>query len=111
MPRLTLQVARGQAAQQQALDAWSATAAGTRAVIAEGAFFELQAPAGVTVERLAAGCVCCVGLVPMRVTLTRLLRNVRPDRILLLAGDDAHLARLRNLATSGALGVAMEIDP
>ncbi len=111
MTRLTLKVARGQAAQQQAVDAWSAATGGTRAVIAEGAFFELHAPTGIAVERLAAGCVCCVGLVPMRVTLTRLLRAVKPDRILLLAGDDAHLARVRELATSGALGVAMEIDP
>ena len=107
-PRVTLRVARGQAAQQQAIDAWMQVPPAASAVIAEGAFFELAAPDGVAVKRLAAGCVCCVGVVPLRVTLTRLLREQHPARILLLVGDATHLARVRALLSDGALGVVLD---
>ncbi|HEU0203492.1 MAG TPA: hypothetical protein VFR86_24035, partial [Burkholderiaceae bacterium] len=79
----TLRVARGRAAQQGALDAWLDTrhAGGDKraaAVIAEGALLPLVAPPDVAVEPVAAGCVCCVGLLTLRVTLTRLVRRRRP---------------------------------
>ena len=103
--RVTLCQARAPAARQAALDAWlAATPERPRAVIAEGAFVDLAAPADVTVARLAAGCVCCLGLVPLRVTLTRLLRTVRPHALLLLVAADEHLPRLRALLDSGELG-------
>lgn len=103
--QVTLQVARDAAARQAALDAWLVVAPAPRAVIAEGALVNLAAPDDVEVVRLAAGCPCCLGLVPLRVSLTRLLRSVRPRALLLLVADDAHLPRLRALLTSGELGV------
>jgi hypothetical protein len=111
--RLTLRTARGQGAQQNAIDAWARglPVGNVRAaVIAEGAFFELAAPPGVPVERLVSGCVCCVGLVPLRVTLTRLLRMQRPTHVLLLIADATHVDRVRALATDGRLGVTVEMD-
>jgi hypothetical protein len=93
------------AAAQQALDAWLANPQpAPRAVIAEGALFGVDAPADVSVVRLAAGCVCCLGLVPLRVSLTRLLRSVRPRSLLLIVASDEHLPRLRALLASGDLG-------
>lgn len=112
--KVTLRSARGQAGQQAAIDAWASeheTAPGRRAVIAEGAFFDLVAPPGAPIERIAAGCVCCVGLVPLRVVVTRVLRTVRPDRLLLLVADDAHLDRIRTLLATGGLGAPMEESP
>jgi hypothetical protein len=108
---LTLRRARGAQQQQAAIDAWLAaslaappTAAQTaRAVIAEGALFELTVPDDVALARLAPGCVCCLGLVPLRVTLTRLLR-ARPRALLLLVAADDHLPQLRALIASGDLG-------
>jgi hypothetical protein len=111
---LALRVARGQAEQQAAIDAWlhtqpaDANGAPHLAVIAEGAFFELTVPQNVTVARLAAGCVCCVGLLPMQVTLTRLLRTVRPRALLLLLADAAHFERVRSMVARGQLGVSLE---
>jgi hypothetical protein len=58
---------------------------------------------------VAAGCLCCVGLVPLRVTLTRLLRTVRPRSLLLLVATDDHLPRLRALLVAGELG-AVTLD-
>ncbi|HTT11702.1 MAG TPA: hypothetical protein VMG60_12485 [Burkholderiaceae bacterium] len=111
--RLALCVARGKTAQQAAIDAWlrerSDAGSGARlAVVAEGAFFELVVPPQFALERLAAGCVCCVGLLPLRVTLTRLLRTFRPDRVLLLLADASHVERLQALVASGQLGVTLE---
>ena len=110
---LELRVARGQRAQQKEIDAWlqarqAGDADATLAVVAEGAFFELHVPPQVALERLAAGCVCCIGLLPLRVTLTRLLRARRPNSLLLLLADAAHLERVRTLVASGKLGVSLE---
>jgi len=77
-------------------------------VLAEGAFFELAVPPQVALERLAGGCVCCIGLLPLQVTLTRLLRNRRPASILLLLSDASHLERVHALVASGKLGVSLE---
>jgi len=103
--RVTVLAARGAAAQQAALDQWlAASPAAPRSVIAEGVFVDLSAPADVEIVRLAAGCVCCLGLVPLRVTLTRLLRASRPRSLLLLVASDEHLPRLYTLLVSGDLG-------
>jgi hypothetical protein len=109
---VTVRAARGVVEQQAALDEWlrarhSAGSTPSLAVIAEGAFFELVVPPGVTLERLAAGCVCCIGLLPLQVTLTRLLRT-RPPAVLLLVADATHIERVRVLVGSGRLGVSLE---
>ena len=108
----TLRVARGKADQQRTIDDWlrthTAAADVRRAIVAEGAFFDLVVPADVVLERLAAGCVCCVGLLPLQVTLTRLVRRVRPTALLLVVTDDAHIEHLMTLVASGKLGVALE---
>lgn len=53
----------------------------------------------VIVAEAAPGCVCCVGQVALRVALTRLLREARPERLYVELTEPAHLgAALRTLA-------------
>jgi G3E family GTPase len=54
---------------------------------------------GVIVAEAEPGCVCCVGQVGLRVALTRLLREARPERLYVELTEPAHLgAALRTLA-------------
>lgn len=106
---VTIRTARGQAAQQAALDAWidarrAAADGRALAAIAEGAFFELECPADVALARLAPGCVCCIGEVPLRTALTRIVRAHRPHALLLLIAADEHLERVRRLLRAVPLG-------
>lgn len=104
---LTVQVARGGAAQQRAIDAWCATAPAPRAVLVEGGLTPLAVPADTDLQRLPSGCVCCVGAVVLRVTLTRQLRRVRPAAALLLLADDAHLSRIAAQLAEAPLAAAV----
>jgi hypothetical protein len=97
--------------QQARLDDWLARrASGRRAVVAENALAPLQVPADVALARLTPGCVCCVGQVPLRVTLSRTVRAHRPDDILLLLASDGHLPRVRALLADGSLGVRFTVE-
>lgn len=46
----------------------------------DGARFEAE---GVVVREVAGGCICCAAQLPMRVALTRLLRELRPARLII----------------------------
>jgi hypothetical protein len=108
--RATVVAARGSDA-QAALDAWWARpATGRRALAVEAAFAPLDLPPDLPVLRLAAGCVCCLGQVPLRVGLLRLLRAERPAELLLLLASDAHLPRVAALLADGSLGVRFEVN-
>jgi hypothetical protein len=101
----------GDADVQRSVDAWLAvTPAGRRAVVVEGVFSVLEVPADVPLTRLGAGCVCCLGQVLLRVGLTRMVRMVRPDAVLLVLSHGDHLARVRALLADGSLGVRFELD-
>lgn len=96
---------------QPAADVWLAATSGSRrAVLIEGAFSALDVPPGVPVTRLGAGCVCCMGQVPLRVGLTRMVRALRPDAVLLVLASGEHLARVRALLADGSLGVRFELE-
>lgn len=108
--RAEVAVAAG-AEQQPRLDDWlHRHPRGDRAVIAESAFGPLALPGDVPLLRLAAGCVCCVGLVPLRVGITRIVRMHRPDDLLLLVGSADHVARVRSLLTDGSLGARFDVE-
>lgn len=109
-----VRIARGAVAQQAALDAWlDARRRGAdespAAVLAEGAFFDLRVPEGIALLRLAPGCACCVGQLPLRVGLTRLLRERRPASVLLLIATDEHRERIEKMLREGALGVVFTV--
>jgi hypothetical protein len=108
-PVLTLRSARGAVEQQAVLDAWlTAAPAAPRAVIAEGALWPLRAGDAELVQ--LAACPCCLGSVPLRVTLTRLLRQVRPRTLLVLLASPEHLPRLRQQIEEGSFGL-LRLDP
>jgi len=99
------------AEQQARLDEWLALPSnGPRAVVAECGFMPLEAPDGVALAGLAPGCVCCVGQVPLRVALTRIVRARRPDDLLLLLATPHHVPRVRALLADGSLGVRFEVE-
>jgi hypothetical protein len=54
--------------------------------------------------------VCCIGQVPLRVTLGRLVRAHRPDDMLLLLASAEHLPRVRALLADGSLGVRFDLE-
>ncbi|MCA3218256.1 MAG: hypothetical protein ING59_06805 [Burkholderiales bacterium] len=118
---ITVAHARG-AAQQGIVDAWLRMPAGDvrggaadrrqRALVVEGPSFALQVPQDLMVVRLVAGCVCCVGQVPLRVAVTRSLRamdGMRPRALLLLVSQAAHLPRLRAQIERGDLGAGIAL--
>jgi hypothetical protein len=72
---------------------------GPQAVIIEGGPGTFVASGGITLVQLAAGCVCCVGQLPLRVTVARLLRQVRPARLWIEMADGAHLPEVRRQLT------------
>lgn len=49
------------------------------------------APLGIAVRGAAYGCPCCLGNLPLRVKLGRLLRETAPDRLLLELPPGTHL--------------------
>ena len=96
---------------QPAVDAWLAETSGSRrAILIEGVFSALDVPPEVPVTRMGAGCVCCMGQVPLRVGLTRMVRALRPDVVLLVLASGEHRARVRALLADGSLGVRFELD-
>lgn len=96
---------------QQQVDGWLADhPQGARAVVAEGVFAAIEVPPAVAVARLAAGCVCCLGRTPLRVTLLRTLRASRAEQLLLVLASGEHLDRVRALLTDGSLGVRFDLE-
>jgi G3E family GTPase len=61
-------------------------------LLTEAGEASLPAMPDVTVVAAEPGCICCVGQVSLRVALTRLLREARPQRLYLELGEPAHLA-------------------
>ncbi len=105
--------------QQAALDRWlndvrsGAADERQRALVVEGPSFALQVPETLAVQRLAAGCVCCVGQVPLRVALTRSLRGMAADQpraVLLLIAQGEHLPRLAAQIERGELGQGITVE-
>lgn len=43
----------------------------------------IYSAAGITVKEVAGGCLCCAVGLPFQVSVNRLLKEVRPDRLLI----------------------------
>ena len=96
---------------QRHVDAWlTQHPTGVRTIIVEGALAAIDAPDDVAITRLAGGCVCCLGQVPLRVALVRSVRALHPEHVLLLLASGAHLDRIRALLSDGSLGVSFELE-
>jgi hypothetical protein len=107
--RATVAVQEGEA--QRAIDTWLAETMAVRpAVIVENPFAELRVPDEVSLTRLGGACPCCVGQLPLRVAILRLVRSHRPDALLLLLRGSGHADRVRALLGDGSLGVFFEVE-
>ncbi len=62
----------------------------------------IYANAGVTVKEIAGGCLCCAVGVPFQISLNRLLKEVRPDRLLIEPTGLGHPQKVLNMLVSGS---------
>lgn len=70
-------------------------------IICEGLFppVEMEGLA----EHVVSGCVCCVGQLALQVTLGRVIRHEKPQRIVLYLSQAEHLERLKEQLSTGPL--------
>ncbi|MBY0574777.1 MAG: GTPase [Undibacterium sp.] len=82
------------------------------AVIMEGlptASLSLSNTKKLTIVRTAPGCLCCIGNLVMRVTLTRLLR-LKPDILFIAIQDASHLEGLRTMIAAHDYGALLNLE-
>ena len=65
--------------------------------------------AGVAVREVPGGCICCSAQLPLRVTLTRLLREVKPERLLIEPTGLGHPAGVIDVLRSEGLANSVEL--
>jgi hypothetical protein len=64
---------------------------------------------GLTVMRVAPGCICCSGNLPMRVYLNRLVRQ-RPQRMFIGIATADHLGEIRRLLSSAPYDQFLQLN-
>ncbi len=61
----------------------------------------IYATAGVAVKEIAGGCLCCAVGIPFQVSINRLLKEVRPDRLLIEPTGLGHPKKVLDMLVSG----------
>jgi len=74
----------------------------------DGALLAAGAP-DVVVREVAGGCICCSARIALRVALTRLLREVRPDRLLIEPTGLGHPTGIFDVLAEPDLARAIEL--
>ncbi|MCA9490861.1 MAG: GTP-binding protein [Myxococcales bacterium] len=69
----------------------------------------LEEAGGVAVREIAGGCVCCVAGPMMRTALVKLLREIRPDRLLVEPSGLAHPASVLDQLRSPGIREAVDL--
>lgn len=64
---------------------------------------------GVAVREVAGGCLCCAAQLPLKVTLTRLIREVRPRRLLIEPSGLGHPAGVIDVLRDAWLAPHVEL--
>ena len=64
---------------------------------------------GVAVREVPGGCICCTAQLPLRVALTKLIREVRPERLLVEPTGLGHPAGVIDVLRSEDLASALEL--
>jgi len=72
----------------------------------DGAIFSA---AGATVKEIAGGCLCCALSVPFQVAINRLLKDVRPDRLLIEPTGLGHPKKVLDMLGSGSFQGALDV--
>ncbi len=61
---------------------------------------------GVAVREVPGGCLCCTAQMPLKVALTRLVREVKPDRLIIEPSGLGHPAGVVDVLREEGLGLA-----
>ena len=61
----------------------------------------IYAAAGITVKEIAGGCLCCAVGLPFQVSINRLLKETRPDRLLIEPTGLGHPKKVLDMLVSG----------
>lgn len=64
---------------------------------------------GVAVREVPGGCICCTAQLPLRVALTKLIREVRPERLLIEPTGLGHPAGVIDVLRGEGLASALEL--
>ncbi len=98
-------------AQQQTGEKWAVVVNEFGKVGIDGALIQGSSPKTpqLVVKEVAGGCICCSVGMTMQVTLTRLLREVKPDRILIEPTGVAHPAGILEVLQNQWLVPFLEI--
>lgn len=70
----------------------------------------LVAQPGLSVSRIAPGCLCCAGNLVLRVTLNRLLRQA-PQRLFIGLASSEHLDQLRSWLAAAPYDQLLTLEP
>lgn len=65
--------------------------------------------AGVTVKEIAGGCLCCAVGLPFQVSVNRLLKEVRPDRLLIEPTGLGHPKKVLDMLLTGSFKEVLEL--
>ena len=64
---------------------------------------------GVAVREVPGGCICCTAQLPLRVALTKLIREIRPERLLIEPTGLGHPAGVIDVLRGEGLASALEL--
>lgn len=65
--------------------------------------------AGVTVKEIAGGCLCCAVGLPFQVSVNRLLKEVKPDRLLIEPTGLGHPKKVLDMLVTGSFKNVLEL--
>ncbi len=69
----------------------------------------IYSAAGVTVKEIAGGCLCCAVGLPFQVSVNRLLKEVRPDRLLIEPTGLGHPKKVLDMLETGSFKNVLEL--
>ncbi len=69
----------------------------------------IYSAAGVAVKEIAGGCLCCTVGLPFQVSVNRLLKEVRPDRLLIEPTGLGHPKKVLDMLMTGVFKETLEL--
>jgi G3E family GTPase len=72
----------------------------------DGAIFKA---AGATVKEIAGGCLCCAVALPFQVSINRLIKDVRPDRLLIEPSGLGHPKKVLDMLVNGSFKDVLDV--
>jgi len=69
----------------------------------------IYSAAGVTVKEIAGGCLCCAVGLPFQVSINQLLKEVRPDRLLIEPTGLGHPKKVLDMLVTGSFEEVLQL--